>query len=997
VYNVLPHASIKNQIPYTLQHGRQPDVSWIRPFGCKCVTYRGNDVVEHHKLAPRGEKCIHVGLGLLHGRKAWLTFSPRVNRVFATTQVTFDETFFPARPHDQRIFGYYDTELRNELRADLVAHQFNTDTQWTSAALPDPIWTPSDIQYSNVTSRLEEPDGEAACSQAETVPAEPHTRGAAGDVTARGAAGDVTARGAAGEITAPGAAGDPTSIAAGTSPSTVADADFLSAGDSVRDDHFPNVRYDSKGRRQLLPDKMSEYGVEQQHWKGCADNNITATSDLALAEYIVGHALELQLNNDYWPRDKGAWTVSCGDVVIANQEHKDFANGTVLIHAVFLSGPQQENIGKFIYIAMSGPYSIRRAINENKPTAVLCRQILEPSLIHTRSRTRGVVKNVTDAIEKVAEFIPGVKTRSRLKIDHSKGKQHAFVAFTAIQQVVMLAAAQPGTFSPAFEDPEPKSQRAARKRIDWKDWIQAEQAEYEKVTDMGTLKFVANHSIPPGTTCIPTKYAYKCKFDEHGQVIKKNARLVVRGDLQKESEFSETFAPTSRFNSLRCVFASAAQNDYKLYQFDVKGAFMVSPIEDQDIYIQLPPGYEAPPGTTAMLSQSLYGLRDAAYRFHKTLSDWMPEYGCEALDADRTMFRYDGEHGTMTINLYVDDGLVSTDSEEEYRKFITALQQRFELSADDSEVKWYLGVQVTRDLAEGYVHLNQEQYINNLLERFQMQDTKPVLTPMEVGVRLTSFDQPDWSNKNQTKDDVDTIRAYQQIVGSLMYTLAWCHPEIAFGVQQCSRYMANPGPSHIKAARRILSYLKGVKSRGITYRRSATEPANQLHAYADADHAGDIEGRCSVTGYVLILNGSAVSWQSVKQDVVALSSAESEYYAASAAGCDIIAIRRVLEGMGHEQVGPTPLGEDNVACIHMSKSSAMYHKAKHIDVRVYKLREFVREKVMQCYYIPTADQVADALTKSIPSPAFIQHTRVMAGYPPAKKDLSSQMASLQMG
>ena len=112
---------------------------------------------------------------------------------------------------------------------------------------------------------------------------------------------------------------------------------------------------------------------------------------------------------------------------------------------------------------------------------------MEPSLITTRSKARGVMSNITDVIDKVTEFIPGVKTRSRLKIDHSKGSQHAFVAFTAIQQVAMLATAQPGTFTPAFEDPEPKSQRAARKRTDWKDWVQAEQAEYEKVTDMGEI------------------------------------------------------------------------------------------------------------------------------------------------------------------------------------------------------------------------------------------------------------------------------------------------------------------------------------------------------------------------------------------------------------------------------------------------------------------------------------------------------------------------------
>jgi hypothetical protein len=128
-----------------------------------------------------------------------------------------------------------------------------------------------------------------------------------------------------------------------------------------------------------------------------------------------------------------------------------------------------------------------------------------------------------------------------------------------------------------------------------------------------------------------------------------------------------------------------------------------------------------------------------------------------------------------------------------------------------------------------------------------------------------------------------------------------------------------------------------------------------------------------------MLNGSAVSWESKRQQLTALSSAESEYYAASACGCYIAYLRRVLETMGYPQLGPTLVGEDNVACIHMSESSAMFHKGKHIDVRVYRLREFVADKIMKLYYINTASQVADTLTKSLPSEAVRQHRDVMAG------------------
>ena len=76
------------------------------------------------------------------------------------------------------------------------------------------------------------------------------------------------------------------------------------------------------------------------------------------------------------------------------------------------------------------------------------------------------------------------------------------------------------------------------------------------------------------------------------------------------------------------------------------------------------------------------------------------------------------------------------------------------------------------------------------------------------------------------------------------------------------------------------------------------------------------------------------------------------------------------------------MAEDNVACIYMSKSSAMYHKSKHIDVRVYRLREFVRDGEMMLYHVSTNDQVADVLTKSLQSVAFIKHRSIMLGVPP---------------
>eukprot|EP00961_Rhodomonas_salina_P271737 3671475-Rhodomonas_salina.1 len=124
---------------------------------------------------------------------------------------------------------------------------------------------------------------------------------------------------------------------------------------------------------------------------------------------------------------------------------------------------------------------------------------------------------------------------------------------------------------------------------------------------------------------------------------------------------------------------------------------MVSSIDDKEIYIELPKGYEEPEGYTARLNRSCYGTRDAAYRFWKTLSDWMLEYGFEAVKTDKTLFHIKKDDGTlMIIALYVDDGLTAHNNDEEYAKFILALSKRFKLSAESTEVTWYLGVRIQR-------------------------------------------------------------------------------------------------------------------------------------------------------------------------------------------------------------------------------------------------------------------------------------------------------------
>ena len=138
----------------------------------------------------------------------------------------------------------------------------------------------------------------------------------------------------------------------------------------------------------------------------------------------------------------------------------------------------------------------------------------------------------------------------------------------------------------------PKNQRDARSRKDWERWVGAEQIEMRTCYDKGTFEIV---DLPPGVKELPPMFQYALKTGPNGEFIKCKARVVARGDLQFESEYGDTFAPTSRFSVIRLLIAIATQAGLMLFQFDIRGAFLCADI-DGEIYLKLPPGYEPPPG-----------------------------------------------------------------------------------------------------------------------------------------------------------------------------------------------------------------------------------------------------------------------------------------------------------------------------------------------------------------------------------------------------------------
>ena len=159
---------------------------------------------------------------------------------------------------------------------------------------------------------------------------------------------------------------------------------------------------------------------------------------------------------------------------------------------------------------------------------------------------------------------------------------------------------------------------------------------------------------------------------------------------------------------------------------------------------------------------------------HDTLEAWLLNYGFEPIGADGVIFKLTKGDHSIILSLYVDDGLCATNSEELYAEFLADLRGKFDLS-DQGELEWYLGVAISHNLDKGVTTLSQELFVETLLTRFKMNGVTPKLTPAEPNTHLLCANQP-------THPDKETIRNYQQMVGSLMYLACFTRPDIVYSV-----------------------------------------------------------------------------------------------------------------------------------------------------------------------------------------------------------------------
>lgn len=250
--------------------------------------------------------------------------------------------------------------------------------------------------------------------------------------------------------------------------------------------------------------------------------------------------------------------------------------------------------------------------------------------------------------------------------------------------------------------------------------------------------------------------------------------------------------------------------------------------------------------------------------------------------------------------MYVDDLIFTGNCEKLIAEFKESMKRRFDMT-DLGKMRYFLGVEILQ--REEGIYMCQRKFAREVLERFEMDSSNGVSSPIVPGTKVSK----------KGGGAVLNTTLYKQIIGSLMY-LTVTRPDLTFAVGLASRFMENPTEAHFQVVKRIFRYVKNTMELGIMYKRGGN---SELQVYTDSDYAGDLDDRRSTYGFVFLIAGGAVSWSSKKQPIVALSTTEAEYIAAVSCATQGIWIIRVLGKIGEHQESCITVKCDNSSTIQL--------------------------------------------------------------------------------
>ena len=524
------------------------------------------------------------------------------------------------------------------------------------------------------------------------------------------------------------------------------------------------------------------------------------------------------------------------------------------------------------------------------------------------------------------------------------------------------------------DDPEPQNTNECRQRNDWPKWREAMQAELHSLIKRDVFRPVVQ--TPASIKPVGNKWVFVRKRNENNDIIRYKARLVAQGFSQRPGiDYEETYSPVMDAITFRFLISLAVSEKLDMRLMDVITAYLYGSI-DSDIHMKIPEGFKLPEAVStkprSMLSiklqRSLYGLKQSGRMWYNRLSEYLLKEGYVNNPICPCVFIKKSETGFAIIVVYVDDlNLVGT--REELTKTAEYLKKEFEMK-DLGKTKFCIGLQIEHFPNGVLVH--QSTYIKKILKRFNMDKAHPLSSPMVV--RSLDVKNDPFRPCEKGEELLGPEVPYLSAIGALMYLANCTRPDIAFSVNLLARYSSAPTRRHWKGIQHILRYLSGTTDMGLFYSNKSKE---KLLGYANAGYLSDPHKARSQTGYVFNYNGTAISWRSVKQTMVATSSNHSEIIAIHEASRECIWLRSMIHhiqescGLSFVKDKPTILFEDNAACIAQIKGGYIKgDRTKHISPKFFYTHELQKNGEIDVQQIRSSDNLADLFTKALPTSTF---------------------------
>ncbi|WKA00146.1 hypothetical protein VitviT2T_018534 [Vitis vinifera] len=484
--------------------------------------------------------------------------------------------------------------------------------------------------------------------------------------------------------------------------------------------------------------------------------------------------------------------------------------------------------------------------------------------------------------------------------------------------------------------------------------------EYDALVRNGTWELMPSN---PSQNVVGCKWIFRTKRNSDGSIDRFKARLVAKGFHQRPGiDYYDTFSPVVKPTTIRFVLSVAVSNGWILRQLDVNNAFLQGTLTE-NVYMTQPPGFidQDSPSHVCKLKKAIYGLKQAPRAWYQELRSFLLQSGFTNSHADTSLFVLKFRGHLVYFLVYVDDLIITGDDEHLVNQYIHLLANRFSLK-DLGKLSYFLGVEIVPN-SQGFL-LSQRRYLIDLLARTHMSEAKPVQTPLPSGTKISLH----------SGDKLSDPTEFQAVVGSLQY-LILTRLDIAFAVNKLSQFMHTPTTEHWTLAKRLLRYLCGTPDHSLQLYCDSPLSfhafSDALHAYSNADWAGDPDDFSSTSAYIVYLGRNPISWSSKKQKTIARSSTEAEYRSVANTAAKLNWVSSLLCDLGIQLPTCPIIYCDNVGATQVCSNPVFHSRMKHVAIDFHFIRDQVQKGILRVAHVSSTDQLADLLTKSLPRARFL--------------------------